>query len=497
MNSNYEKFKTHMRKIADLKYAASLLSWDQETYMPKAGAAFRGQQLATLAGLSHELFITDEFGELLHKLETEEGLSFVERKNVELTKKDFLRSKKYSEAFVIKAAQLTSASFNAWSNARAENNFKKFAPYLKQLVELKKEEATLLGYKESPYDALLDQFEPELTTAQLNVLFTDVRAQLVDFVKQISEKPELDNSFLFKHFDKQKQWNFSIDMLKKMGYDFNAGRQDYSPHPFTTSFSMQDVRVTTRGYENDLRPLLWGSLHEGGHALYEQGMPADEYGLPGSEAVSLGIHESQSRAWENLVGRSRSYWKANYNQLQNLFPENLKAITLDQFYKGINKVKPSFIRVEADELTYHFHIMIRFEIEKGLMEGEFEVDDLPQLWKEKYKSYLGIDVVDDANGVLQDIHWSHGSFGYFPTYSLGSFYAVQFFNKACEEIPNLISEMEQGNTSHLLLWLREKIHRHGRIFSAAELCKQITGEELNFKYFMQYARKKYSEIYDL
>ena len=495
-NKNYEKFVKHLSKIYDLRYASALLGWDQETFMPPKGANFRGQQMSTIASVCHELFVREDFGDLMENLLQDSSLTAIEKKNVVLTSKDYFKAKKYSEDFVVRISKLTSASFNAWAKAREESNFKLFQPYLTEMVEMKKEETSLLGFEQHPYDALIDQYEPDTTTEQLTVLFNDVRIQLVDFVKQISYRPQVDDSFLYIHYDKQQQWNFSMEMLKQMGYDFDAGRQDYSPHPFTTSFSMQDVRVTTRGYENDLRPMLWGSLHEGGHALYEQGLLVENYALPSGDTISLGIHESQSRVWENMIGRGLPFWKFNYNRLQKVFPQNLNDISLTQFYRGINKVQPSFIRVEADELTYHFHIMIRFEIEKGLMDGSIDVKNLPDIWNEKYKSYLNIEVPNDAQGVLQDVHWSHGSFGYFPTYSLGSFYSAQFFNQACKQIPDLIENLENGNSASFLKWLREKIHIHGKMFTADELCNNITGESLQFSYFMKYAKEKFSAVYE-
>jgi len=282
-----------------------------------------------------------------------------------------------------------------------------------------------------------------------------------------------------------------------MNFDFEAGRQDISMHPFTTSFSSQDVRVTTKIIENNLKSMIWSCIHEGGHGLYEQGLPKDQYGLPCGEAISLGIHESQSRMWENNVGRGLPYWKANYKRLQTYFPEHLKNVSLDQFYKGINLVKPSPVRIEADEVTYHFHILVRYEIEKALMDGSLKVADLADYWNEQYKKYLGITIKSDAEGVLQDVHWSHGSIGYFPTYSLGSFYAAQFYHQANKDVKGLQQHIEKGNMLPLLKWLREKIHKHGKFYTAEELCIHVTGEKLNFKYFMNYATDKYSAIYSL
>jgi carboxypeptidase Taq len=299
------------------------------------------------------------------------------------------------------------------------------------------------------------------------------------------------------HYPHQKQWDYGIDILKQLGYDFEAGRQDLSEHPFTTSFSPLDVRVTTRVDEHNLYDMLWSCIHEGGHALYEQGLSAEEYGMPCGQAVSLGIHESQSRLYENNVGRSFPFWKANYGKLQNTFPENLGAIPLEKFYKGINLVEPSLIRTDADELTYHFHIMIRYEIEKQLIEGSIEVKDLEKVWNDAYKKYLNIEVPSPKKGVLQDVHWAHGGFGYFPTYSLGSFYAAQFFHKIQQEVPNIENDLSNGNAKPLLTWLRTNIHQHGQLYSANELCEKATGEALKFDYFMKYAQKKYRQIYNV
>ena len=486
-----------MRKIADVNNASAVLNWDQETYMPPKGAANRAQQLSTLAGVSHELSVSDELGKLLESFSSENGLSLKQKNNVKHSFKDYKDRKKYTTAFVQEMSRCVSEAFQAWQEAKKKKDFSIFAPRLKKLVELKRAEAKLLGYKDHPYDALLDQFEPGSKTADLTVLFTDVRSQLVDFVKKIAASKQNDSGFMHLKYDKEKQWDLGIELLKQMGYDMESGRQDISSHPFTTNFSAMDVRVTTRLNENDLAEMLWSTIHEGGHALYEQGLPDAEYGLPSGEYISLGIHESQSRLWENNVGRGLPFWKHNFKRLQEIFPENLGNRTVEDFYRAMNIVKPSLIRTSADELTYHFHIMIRFEIEKALIEGSIEVNDLPMVWNGKYKEYLGVDVPDDGAGVLQDIHWSHGSFGYFPTYSLGSFYAAQFFTKACDDIPDLEKEIETGNMASLLGWLRKNIHQHGKSYSAEDLCVKISGEKLNFRYFMEYAQKKYAFIYSI
>lgn len=493
----YDKYKAHLQKVADVAFATAVLNWDQEIYMPEKGAEKRAQQISTLSGIVHEMATDKEFGALLEQLLNDPSLDFKEMRNVKESHRVYKDQLKYSTDFVVKMSRTVSEAYQAWHKARTENKFSVFQPLLEKLVELKRQECELLGYDDHPYDALLNQYEPGAKVQALNVLFEDVKKELVPFVKQIASRPQNEQNFLFKHFERQKQWDLGIELLKQMNYDFKAGRQDISAHPFSTSFNSNDSRVTTRINENDLREMIWSCIHEGGHALYEQGLSIEDYGLPSGEAISLGIHESQSRLWENNVGRALPYWKANYAKLQHTFPEQLGDVNLEQFYKAINVVEPSLIRTSADELTYHFHVMIRYEIEKQLIEGKVAVADLPQLWNALYKEYLNIDVPSDAMGVLQDIHWSHGSFGYFPTYSLGSFYAAQFYTKIRQDVPGLEEELEKGNMLPVLQWLRAHVHRYGKTFGAEELCEKITGEKLNFKYFMNYARKKYSYLYNL
>ncbi len=494
---SYNELQNHMQRIADVNYAAATLGWDQETYMPPGAAGFKASQLSTLSGITHQLFTGDKTEALLSSLKNSVGLSEAEKKNVAQIEEDFNRQKKYSTEFVENMSRAVSDAFNAWQQARKESNFKLFAPYLEKLIAIKKQECELLGYQGYPYNALLNLHEKNATVAELDVLFTDVRKELVPFVKKVQQAKQVDNRFFFQHFDRDTQWQFGIELLKQMGFDFNRGRQDISSHPFTTSFSQNDVRVTTRINENDFSEMIWSCIHEGGHALYEQGLPAEQYGMPLGEAISLGIHESQSRLWENNVGRSLAYWKHNFALVQKHFPEQMKNVSALDFYKGTNRVEPSLIRTSSDELTYHFHVMIRYEIEKQIFEDKLKVNDLPDYWNAKYKEYLNIDVPNDAQGVLQDVHWSHGSFGYFPTYSLGSFYAAQFFHQATKEMPNLLTEIENGNTHNLLNWLREKIHKHGKFYTAQELCIKVTSEKLNFAHFMHYAATKYGTIYGL
>jgi carboxypeptidase Taq len=493
----YAAYKTKMQKIADVKYASAVLQWDQETYLPPKGNDFRGRQLATLSEMAHELFTTEAMGAMLQELNSREDLSFHEKRNVQLSLDDYTRSVKLSSDFVRKMSEAVNASYHAWVKARSDNSFATFQQPLHSLIELKKQEADLLGYKQHPYNALMNDYDKGLTVATVDGIFNNLKPQLSSLLNTIKNKPQVNNSFLHQHFDKDAQWKFGIEMLKEIGFDFEAGRQDLSVHPFTTSFNNYDVRVTTRVDENDFGNMTWSCIHEGGHALYEQGLPAEEYGLPLSEYCSLSIHESQSRLWENCIGRGLPFWQHNLKLLQTFFPGQCNQLTAEKFYKGINKVESSLIRTEADELTYHFHVMIRYEIEKMLIEGTIDTKDIPAYWNEHYQNYLGVTVPTDSKGCLQDIHWSHGSFGYFATYSLGSIIAAQLYAAIEKENVSVNKEIEAGNTTTVLNWLRKHIHQYGREYTSEQLCKKATGEPLNSTHFIDYATKKYTAIYGL
>lgn len=496
MKKEYNQYLEIMRKKADVDFSIAVLSWDKEVYLPKKGAALRAQQVATLEGISFEIFADKSFGKLLKTLnKNKKQLKKKQARNVELTLQDYERNQKLDKEFVMRRSQTVSKAYHAWLAAREANDYSKYQESLGELVKIKREEAEKIGYKKHPYDALMDEFEPGMTVAKVDILFKDVREKLVAFTSQLRKRKQVKNDFLSKKYPKDKQWDLGLKLLKNMGYDFDAGRQDVSPHPFTTSFGPDDVRVTTRIDERDLANMVWSCIHEGGHALYEQGLLLKEYGLPCGTFCTLGIHESQSRLWENHVGRSLEYSKAHFNKFQKAFPKPLGEISAKDFYKGVNKVAPNFIRTEADELHYHFHVMIRYEIEKALIEGTIEVKDLDKYWNKQYKNYLGVKVPDANQGILQDVHWAFGAFGYFPTYSLGSFYAAQFFAQAEKDIPNLKKQIAKGDNAALLAWLRKKIHRHGKYYSAEDLCKKVTGEALNFDYFMAYAEEKFGGIY--
>lgn len=499
MNKDYQAYKSLLQKIKDIQSAGAVLQWDMETYMPEKGSRYRAQQLATLQGMAHELFCAESTGELLDKLNSQkEALSAEEAANIQITLEDYHKATKLPSQFVKDQSMIRSESGQAWLKAKKAKDYSLFRGALGKMVDSKREEAKLMGEAAHPYDNLMDTYEKGANVAQLDPLFKEVRENLVAFTKEIKDNGKPTASIFLEHaYNKDSQWEFGLDMLKQMGYDFNGGRQDISAHPFTTSFSPEDVRVTTRVDEKDLMSMIGSCIHEGGHALYEQGLPSEQYGLPLGEATSLGIHESQSRLWENNVGMSFAYWEANFDHLQSFFPSQLAGISANKFYHVVNQVQPNLIRIEADELHYHLHVLIRYELEKGLIEGSISTENLNEEWNKLYKEYLGVDVPNDAQGVLQDVHWSYGLIGYFPTYSLGSFYAAQFFQKAMEEIPNLMVNIRKGQMQPLLDWLREKIHCHGRRYTSEELCQQITGEGLNLDYFMQYARAKYGAIYEL
>lgn len=500
MNSTEALYKTYqstMRRIADVKAAGAVLQWDQETYLPAGGARFRGQQLSTLSELAHQLFSEDAFGKLLQDLVTRDDLSPSQKRNVQLTLEDYTKNKKFTSAFVRSLSEQVNKTFHAWIEARKQNSFTVYQNDLAALVKLKKEEAELLGYVHHPYDALLNEYEKGATVALIDKTFATLLPPLKELFEKITAAPQVDDAFLLQHFPAQQQWDWGMQLIKQLHFDFEHGRQDRSVHPFSTSFSPQDVRITTRIAENDFGNMTWSCIHEVGHALYEQGLPVDQYGLPLGEACSYSIHESQSRMWENNVGRGQAFWQHYYPQLQQHFPAQFGAVPVEAFYKGINKVQPSLIRTEADEISYHFHVFIRYGLEKQLLEGTLATGDIPEFWNEQYKTYLGVIVPDDKQGCLQDVHWSHGSFGYFPTYSLGSFYAAQFFARAKEELSGLEEGIAAGDTQPLLDWLRITIHDKGRYFTSECLCKEVAGEGLNGAYFMAYAQKKYAAIYGI
>lgn len=495
--STFTILKEKLIELTHLASALSVLNWDKETHMPAQGVALRAQTISTLATVLHEKFTSPEFEELITKLKKSSDnnkLDEIEQCVIREIWRDFSREKKLPKEFVAELSRTVAEAHHDWIEAKKKSDFSIFQPTLEKIVVLKRKEAELVGYTGSPYNALLDQYEQGSTTEDLSILFEELKKFLVPFIKKIQDtNSENQPDLLRGNYSIEKQKEFSRFVLEKIGFNFNTGRIDESAHPFTTSFSPEDVRITTRFSQHNIFYSLLSTIHEAGHALYEQGLETQHFGTPLGEALSLGIHESQSRMWENIIGKSKPFWKYFYPHLRKYFPEPFAKISIDDFYKALNTVKPSLIRTEADEATYNLHIIIRFEIEKELIEGTIEVKDLPQIWNQKVKDLLGIEVPGDSQGVLQDVHWSSGSIGYFPTYTLGNLYAAQFYHSAKNQVLNLEEEIAKGEFGHLIEWLRKNIHVHGRFYSQDELAQQATGEKLNTRYFTEYLRNKYKD----
>jgi len=500
MPSYISELKEKLTEIQDISGAGAVLGWDQQTYMPPKGSYVRGRQLSTLHGISHDMFVSDEMGKLLNKLKENSEYSKLDENDkaiVDRTIEDYDKARKVPTKLVMEISQASSEAFSVWEKARKDSDFKMYAPHLKKMVDYGKQLADIYGYEKSPYDALLDNFEKGLTTAQLNPLLNNLKEKMVPFLEAIqNSNVKTSQDIVKRHYPADKQWDFTIEVLKTMGYDFESGRQDKSTHPFTTGWHPNDVRVTTRINENYLCDAVSSAIHEGGHALYEQGLLPEYYGTPLCAAVSLGVHESQSRLWENIVGKSVHFWKYFYPKLQKYFPDTLKGVSLEEFIASYNHVQPSFIRVDADEVTYNLHILLRYEMERDVTEGKINVNDFPEIWNSKMKEYLGVVPPNNKLGVLQDVHWT-GTMGYFSTYTLGNLYSAQLYHKIQKDIPNIEKQFEAGDFSKLLKWLRENIHQYGSKYYPKHLIKKATGEEPNADYFVNYIYDKYGEIYQI
>ncbi|MBU0968486.1 MAG: carboxypeptidase M32 [Proteobacteria bacterium] len=499
MSDKLQKLTTLLAEIADVDNAMALLGWDQQTYMPKGGAEARGNQLATLSRIAHQKFTTEEIGTLLADLEGEfagaEPDADVARL-LEVTRHEFDRKIRVPADFVAEFALITSRAFEAWVKARAASDFSIFRPHLEKVVELNQRYITFFPPAEHPYDILLDQYERGMKTAEVKAIFADLRPRQLALLKEITARPQVDDSFLKGPFDEQQQWDFGVKVISAFGYDWDRGRQDKSAHPFTTNFSINDVRITTRFEADHPVASLFSTMHEAGHALYELGCSQFFERSPLAGGASLAVHESQSRLWENLVGRSLPFWEHFYPEYRRRFPAALGQVDLRTFYRGINRVEPSLIRVNADEATYNLHVMLRLELEIGMIEGSIPVRDLPGIWNAKMEEYLGITPPNDAMGVLQDVHWSGGSLGYFATYTLGNLISAQLWEKIHSDIPDLDDQLRQGSFAALLTWLREKIHCHGRKFKPQELVMKVTGTKIDPAPYIRYLTGKYSDIYE-
>jgi carboxypeptidase Taq len=497
MSDAYQEFIRLVREIGQLDTIAQLLDWDSETCMPANGLAVRADQLALMATLAHERRSSPRMGELLSQLDGS-ALDPIQATNVRETRRLYDRAVKIPGELVRQIAHATTLAKDAWGKAREASAFSTFAPHLAELLRLKRQVADLVGYKTERYDALMDDFEPGITTAEVSAIFASLRRPLAEFVRQLTEsKRQPDSSILQRHFPREAQERFSRRMAEVIGFDFSSGRIDVSKHPFCTGMGPGDVRLTTRYYENFFNASVFGVLHEAGHGLYEQGLDPRHVYTPAGQAVSLGVHESQSRMWENLVGRSRPFWEGLYPECRDAFPQALGAVSLDAFYGAINRVGPSLIRVEADEVTYNLHIIVRFELERAMIDDTLAVEDIPEAWNTKMRDLLGVTPPDDRQGCLQDIHWSMGTFGYFPTYALGNLYATQFFEAARQAIPDLTDRIRRADLTTLREWLQANIHSHGQTYRAGELVRRVTGKPLSTDPFMRYIRAKFAPIYGL
>jgi carboxypeptidase Taq len=500
MQPNLDKLKSILAEVSDLQNTAALLSWDQQTYMPPGGAEARGEQLGTVNRLAHEKFTSSEVGRLLEELEGQKDQmdpDSDEARLIKVTAREYEKKTRVPPEMVVEFSRLTTVGQQVWQEARAEDDFPKFQPYLEKIVDWRQRYAELFTPYDHVYDPLLDDFEPGMKTADVTTVFNELRPQQVALIAAIAERESAEDSFLHQPFDADSQWEFGVEVISKFGYDWQRGRQDKSVHPFTISFGLDDVRITTRISPDFFNPCLFGTMHEAGHALYELGVDHALRRTPLTGGASLAVHESQSRLWENLVGRSRPFWEHFYPRLKTTFPEQFADVDLETFYKGINKVEPSLIRVEADEATYNLHIMLRLELEISLMEGSLAVKDLPEAWNTRMEAYLGIVPPNNRLGVLQDVHWSGGMIGYFSTYALGNLIAAQLWNQMLMDIPDLNDQIRAGEFTNLLGWLREKVHRHGSKFEPAELVERITGEHLHPEPYINYLQDKFGEIYAL
>jgi carboxypeptidase Taq len=501
MSERLERLKTILAEVTDLSRAAALLEWDQETYMPPGGVAARSDQLSTLLRLSHIRFTADEVGRLLSELEEEtadQAFDSYEASLVRVTRRDYEQERKLPPELVSEVARAGSIARPVWEKARREGDFKLFAPALEKNVELNRRIADALGYQDRPYDALLDRYEPGMTTDQLETIFADLKKAIVPLIADIARHADaVDDRLLYRGFEPVVQVRYALDLVTKLGYDLQRGRQDISTHPFSTSFGPGDVRITTRVSRDFFNECLFGSIHESGHAMYNQGIGADVDRTPLWGGASPGVHESQSRLWENLVGRSHAFWKHFFPSLRSAFPEPLRGIDDEGFFRAVNRSYPSLIRVEADEVTYNMHVLLRFELENEMLEGNLKVTDLPEAWNDRVKSYLGITVPNDREGALQDIHWSSVSFGVFPGYTIGNLIGAQLMEKIRTDLPDLDGQIERGEFAALLGWLRKNVHRHGRKFTPNELLGRATGRPLTAAPWIAYVQKKFGALYGI
>jgi carboxypeptidase Taq len=497
----YQELLRRSKESTLLGSCAHLLGWDERTYMPRLGSAHRADQIALLARMTHEMVTAPEIGQLLGEIERSDVIRDKDgpaAANVREIRRIYDRAVKIPKELVEEIARVSTRAQQIWQEAREKNDFPGFRPWLEKIVALKQREAQAIGYREAAYDALLDEYEPGATTAEITRIFSALRKELVPLIQSIiatGRQPRRD--ILEREYPTQQQESFSRAAAAAVGFDFEAGRLDVTAHPFCSGIGPGDCRITTRYHPNHFNDAFFGTLHEAGHGIYDQGLDSEHYGTPLGSPISLGIHESQSRLWENQVGRSRAFWEHFYSQARQRFSSALADVSLDDFVFAVNDVRPSFIRVEADEATYNLHIILRFEMEQALINGELRGADVPAAWNEKFKQFFDLNPPTDKLGCLQDIHWSMGGLGYFPTYTLGNLYAAQFMESARHDLGDLDNDFRKGEFGRLKKWLNEKIHRGGQRYRAGDLCRRVTGKPLSHHPFLAYLRNKYSNYYGI
>ena len=492
----FDSIRKHFDETARYESILALLEWDQQTFLPKKGSDYRAEQITTLSGLIHRRRTDPKLGDWLSELVDLDSSSLQVVAAVRNAKRQFERFAKLPAELVEALARCTAMAHRVWATARESDDFQSFQPMLEEMVSLKRQQADAIGFKECRYDALLDEYEPEIRTSHIRPLLEGLRSELVPLLQAIRDRGKSAPIHLLnRRFSEGAQSKFARRIAATIGFDFDRGRLDSTLHPFCTEMGPSDCRITTRFDENFFSTAFFGTLHEAGHGMYEQGLPTDWYGMAPGKFASLGVHESQSRLWENQVGRSLAFWQHFMPTAVEHFPNSLAGIGLDDWYWAINDVRPTLIRVEADEATYNLHIIIRFELEQELIDGALSVGDAPAAWAERYEKYLGIRPTGDAEGILQDVHWSAGLFGYFPTYSLGNLYSAQLFEKADEDVGGLNEQFARGEFEPLLSWLRHNIHSKGQCLAAKDLVRQVTGCELSHDALMRHLRGKLSPLY--
>lgn len=500
MPTAVERLKEHLAEIHDLNRAMAVLGWDQQTSMPPRGGGQRAQVVGTLSRLAHGRFASDETERLLDAAEPEVAdlaEDHDDRCLVRIVRRDYDRARKLPTEFVAAWAQDRIISNEVWRRARPANDFASFRPHLEKMVDYARRAADYYGYEDHPYDALLDVYEPGMTASDVRRVFDPLRTEQVALLQTVLRKAEPRTDFLYRSYPSAKQAEFGLAVAQALGYDLERGRLDSAPHPFATSFGRDDVRITARYKEHDLTEGLFSIFHEAGHAMYEQNVSSGLARTPLMRGASNVFHESQSRTWENLVGRSRPFWQHFFPLLRQVFSEQLADVDAEAFYRAVNRVQPSLIRTDADEATYNLHIMLRFDLELDLITGEMRADDLPVAWRERMQAYLGVVPPDDRDGVMQDTHWSGGSIGYFPTYALGNVLSAQIYETALAEHPEIPEEMAQGRFGTLFGWLVERVYRHGRKFLPKDLVQRVTGRPLGHGPYVAYLTRKFAELYGL